>query len=39
MGVKCLEKKGLVWKKLLECKLRGPAHTDTDTRLHLDTDC
>lgn len=31
MGIKCLKKKGLVWKKLLECKLRGPAHTDTDT--------
>ena len=41
MGVECLKKKGLVWKKLLECKLRGPAHfsNDTDCILILIADC
>ena len=39
MSIKCLKKKGLVWKKLLECKLRGPAHTDTDCILILIADC
>ena len=41
MGVKCLKKKGRVWKKLLECKLRGPPHfsNDTDCTLILIASC